>query len=277
VTYHYDASRSALFSPARNAVFFPRGRPPGEPALCAEMSRLVYAPFDQDSEAKRTVQDTLRRIGFSPGYLFSSGDTQGFLTTDADRSVTILAFRGTEVATGDWATDLKAWQSAWPEGGRVHQGFAAALAAVWTDLAPRLEEMPGRSIYTGHSLGAALAVLTASRRPPHALYTYGSPRVGDDEFLRTLTGVQSHRYSNCCDMVCRLPLEVFGYRHLGPALYLNREGTVQAAPADAAVRRDHLQARLRYLWRWSWRPGTLWTRDLADHSPVNYFSALSQS
>jgi triacylglycerol lipase len=274
MAYPYDPSRAALLTPARGAVFFPAGRPATEAALCAELSRLAYAPFERDPEASRKVQDALRRVGFAPGYLFSAGGTQGFLATDADRSVSALAFRGTEVNPRDWATDLRAWPCDWVEGGQVHEGFAAALAVVWSDLAPRLADAPGRRIYTGHSLGAALATLAASHRPPHALYTYGSPRVGDEAFLRTLSAFESHRFTNCCDMICRVPPEAFGYRHHGPASYIDREGAVHVPPADAEVTRDHLRARLAYSWRWAWRPGNVWTRDLADHAPVNYCSAL---
>jgi triacylglycerol lipase len=240
------------------------------------MCRLAYAPFEKNPDARIRVQDILQRVGFSPGYLFSAGGTQGFLTTDAKEAVSVLAFRGTELNPGDWATNLQAWPTAWADGGRVHGGFAEALADIWDDLAPRLAEAPGRRLYTGHSLGAALATLAAARRPPDVLYTYGSPRVGNEEFLRTLSPFESHRYTNCCDMICRLPLELFGYRHLGPVSYLDRKGAVHLTPAEGEVHRDHARARLTYLWRWTWRPGALWTRDLADHSPVNYFSALSQ-
>jgi Lipase (class 3) len=276
MAYPYDPSRAALFTPARGAVFFPTGRPATEGALCAEMSRLAHVPFERDGEAGSKVQDALQRINFVPPYLFSTGGTQGFLTADADQSISILAFRGTEVSPRDWATNLQAWPRAWTEGGRVHEGFAEALALVWSDLVPRLAAAPGRLLYTGHSLGAALATLAASRRPPHALYTYGSPRVGDDAFVRTLASVESHRYTNCCDLICRVPMELFGYRHLGDASYLDREGVVRLAPAGAGLWRDRARARLTYLRRWAWRPGTLWTRDFADHAPVNYFSALSR-
>ena len=274
--YRYDPSWTALLTPARAAVFFANGRPADEAALCAEMSRLAYAPFEREADAHRTVQAALGRAGFAPAHLFSAEGTQGLLTTAADRSMSILAFRGTEVAPGDWATDLKAWMTDWPEGGRVHEGFAAALAPVWGDLAPRLRAMPGRRLYAGHSLGAALAVLAASRRAPDALYVYGCPRVGDDQFVRTLAGVESHRYTNCCDAVCEVPPEALGYRHLGPALYLDRGGSVHPSPATPAVRRDQWLGRLQYTWRWAWRLGTPLTRNLPDHAPVNYFSALSR-
>jgi pimeloyl-ACP methyl ester carboxylesterase len=271
MTYEYDASRAALFSPARNAGFFRRGRPHSEPALCAELSRLAYAPYEESQAAKQKVEGILRQVGFSPTYCFDARGTQGFLTSDLERGLTVLAFRGTQVNPRDWFTDLQAWPKTWPEGGEVHIGFAAALEAVWGDLAPRLAA-PGRLIYTGHSLGAALATLAASRRRPHVLYTYGSPRVGNRVFLDTLSGLESRRFTNCCDMVCRIPFELFGYRHLGPALYLNRDGIVSVGPSIPEMSSDHLRARIAY---WSrWRRGDLWTRDLADHSPVNYFSAL---
>lgn len=274
MSYRYDPSWAALFTPARNTVFFAKGRPADEPALCAEMARLAYAPFERDPEAEQTVQTALARAGFAPAHLFSTGGTQGLMASTTDRSVSVLAFRGTEVDTGDWATDLRAWMTAWPNGGRVHQGFASALDLVWRDLAPRLETMAGRRLYTGHSLGAALAVLAASRHPPDALYVYGCPRVGDEEFVRSLAGVESHRYTNCCDAVCGLPPEALGYRHLGPPLYLDRDGALHPSPATPAVRRDQWLGRLQYTWRWAWRLGTPLTRNLPDHAPVNYFSAL---
>jgi hypothetical protein len=276
MAYKYDPSRAALLTPARGVEFFSGGRPATEAALCAEMSRLSYAPFECDQDAKCRVEDALKRVGFSVCYFFSAGGTQGFLTADTESSVSILAFRGTEVNRVDRATDLQAWPRAWSEGGRVHRGFAQALDLVWSDLAPRLAGSAERRIYTGHSLGAALATLAASRQPPDALYTYGSPRVGDNAFLQTLSSVESHRYTNCCDVICRLPMEVFGYRHVGAAMYVDREGAVHLGRDHRGAMLDRLRARLSYLWRYSCRRGNLLTRDFADHSPINYVSALSQ-
>jgi triacylglycerol lipase len=275
VTYRYDPSRAALLAPARGATFFPAGRPKSEAALCAELSRLSYAPFDSNAEARREVEGHLKRVGFSVCYFFSTGGTQAYLACDTAGALTVLVFRGTETKRVDWVTDLQAWPCAWPEGGRVHTGFAEALGLVWNDLKPYLTDLPGRRLYTGHSLGAALATLAASRRAPDALYTFGSPRVGDDAFIKTLGPVESHRYTNCCDVICRIPMELFGYRHFGSLLYIDRKGGVRSGCEYREGRLDRLRARLSYSVRWAWRTGTMWTRDLADHSPVNYFSALS--
>ena len=276
MTYPYDASRAAVITPARGATFFPSGRPKSEAALCAELSRLSYAAFDCDGEARREVESQLKRVGFSICYFFSTGGTQAFLACDTANALSVLVFRGTETKRVDWVTDLQAWPCAWPEGGRVHTGFAEALALVWKDLEPHLTDLRGRRLYTGHSLGAALATLAASRRAPDALYTFGSPRVGNDDFIKTLGKVESHRYTNCCDLICRIPPDVFGYKHFGSLMYIDRKGVVHTEREYSEGRLDRLGARVAYTVRWAWRWGTMWTRDLADHAPVNYFSALSE-
>jgi hypothetical protein len=40
---------------------------------------------------------------------------------------------------------------------------------------------------------------------------------------------------------------------------------------------DGVLARSLYMYRWAWRPGTVWVRDLADHAPINYVSAVEYS
>lgn len=277
MSYRYDPSRRALLSPARGAAFFSGGRPAAEPVLCAEMSRLAYAPFERDPGARTMVEATLRRVGFSACTFFSTAGTQAFLAHDPTTPLTVLAFRGTEVHSHDWATDLHARLVPWSAGGQVHQGFAEALNAAWETIAAGLAAVTGRRLYAGHSLGAALATLAASRQPPQTLYTYGSPRVGDLAFTQAASSVDHHRYTNCCDIVCRVPPEALAYRHTGPATYLDRRGAAHESPPGPLIAEDQRRARRAYLWRRSWRPGTLLTRDAADHAPINYVSALTRS
>ena len=54
-------------------------------------------------------------------------------------------------------------------------GFRTALEDVWPELETVLDKVAQPIFYTGHSLGGALAMLAASRRPPLALYTFGAP------------------------------------------------------------------------------------------------------
>lgn len=275
--YPYDPSRKALITPARDATFFATGRPSAEPILCAEMARLAYAPFERDPATRAAVEAILRGIGFGTCSFFSAASTQGFLAQDATTPLAVLAFRGTELDPRDWETDLKARLVPWPEGGQVHQGFAEALATIWDPVDAALSTLRGRRLYTGHSLGAALATLAASRRPPEALLTYGSPRVGDAAFVQATRTLTHQRYANCCDVVTRLPPEALGYRHPGPTAYLDRKGQLHASPTERLIDQDQRLARRRYFLRWTWRRGTMWTRDAADHAPINYVSALAHA
>jgi hypothetical protein len=275
--YHYDASRKALFTPAEDAVFFPDGRPGAEPLLCAEMCRLAYIPFERDPGTKAGMEATLQKIGFSLRATFSNGSTQSFLAQDPSAQLFVLTFRGTELDLRDWTTDLNLLLSAWPAGGQVHSGFAGALTPVWEAVSAALATARGRVIFTGHSLGAALATLAATRRAPDVLYTYGSPPIGDLDFVRAAAFLNHHRYINCCDIICRNPPEGLRYCHCGSMVYLNHLGKAHPAAPDRLLARDQLSARLAYLMRWAWRPGTVWTRETADHAPVNYLWALSQS
>lgn len=277
MAFRYDPSRKALLTPARDATFFPAGRPGAEAALAAEFARLVYAPWERDEGARHLVLATLGRTGFPEVTFFSSASTQALLARDPVGDVTVLTFRGTEVDARDWATDLDTVMIPWAEGGRVHRGFAAALELIWADLVTALAAVPGRLLYTGHSLGAALATLASSRRRPAALYTFGSPRVGDLAFGETLAGLAHRRFVHCCDIVTRVPPEVLDFRHVGELVYVARDGRTLPLAESEAMAADQALARRDYAWRWAWRPGTMWTRDAADHAPINYVGPLMEN
>lgn len=192
----YDATRSALLRPGDATQYFLQGRPDSDAALCAEMSRLSYC---RDEE---TVMDNVAAIGFSGPHFFNEGGTQAILTASDDKAV--LAFRGTESDDPtDLVIDALFLPEAWEAGGKVHTGFAKALEYVWSQILPHLQALNKPILFTGHSLGGALATLAASNSRPQTLYTYGSPRVGDSEFCRSLDGLDIHRYVDCCDLVCQ--------------------------------------------------------------------------
>jgi hypothetical protein len=130
-------------------------------------------------------------------------------------------------------------------------------------------------LFTGHSLGAALATLLASVKAPSALYTIGSPRVGDDDFVASLRGVKSFRCVDCCDIVTQLPPAILGYAHLGNADYIDRNRKMNQNPSDDFVEADRLRARENYLLKYAWKSGNVSVRDLADHAPVNYVTAIA--
>jgi hypothetical protein len=103
----------------------------------------------------------------------------------------------------------------------VHEGFVDALSKVQKELGTALPPVGSGSILiTGHSLGAGLATLAAAalRERHPRLITFGSPRVGDADFARSIAADSVARFVNCCDLVTRVPPEKFDPGHIGPLL-----------------------------------------------------------
>ena len=115
----------------------------------------------------------------------------------------------------------------------------------------------------------------AGTTPPSALYTVGSPRVGDAAFVATLSKVANTRYVDCCDGVTRVPLEVMGYEHVGrPSIH-----RPQRQDNGKPGRRFHPQRTGSAPWKsisckYFWKSGNVGARELADHAPINYVSAV---
>lgn len=270
----YRADLEAVFYPARSGSFFERP-PSSERALCAELSRLAYLPAEAGEAERRELEAALSRAGLSLREVFSESGTQAFLAGDELRA--FLVFRGTE--TGDWQdlhTNSQAWPVDWEPGGQVHSGFAEAFQWVAEALAGSLAAEAGRRlVFTGHSLGSALATLAASRWPPAALYTYGSPRVGDRRFRALFHAIPVERAIHCCDLVCQVPPSGV-YKHVGARRYINREGKLISEPSSKYMAADQVRARAGYLQRHTFVWGNVAVRDLADHAPINYVNAFQR-
>lgn len=283
-TIAYSPRKDDLFYPCKNAVFFPAGAPKSDAALCVELSRLAYCQSDGNfafNQARITTE--LGKIGFTAaGFFESQGKPQGrgthcFVAVRNDQQLAVAAFRGTDKDDpSDLADDGNALKISWERGGKVHAGFAGALADVRPALETALQGINGRMLFTGHSLGAALATLLASLRTPDALYTFGSPLVGDQDFVNTLTKVKNFRYVDCCDIVTRIPPKGLGYVHLGEPYYIAQDRSITFKPTDIFIRNDRFDAFLEYPFKYeAWKKQNVGVRELADHTPVNYVSAVT--
>ncbi|WP_320171866.1 lipase family protein [Maridesulfovibrio sp.] len=121
----------------------------------------------------------------------------------------VIVFRGTEPnSIADLKSDIKANLVDAPDGGRVHNGFLKAYEKVADLLNEDIKKADGLPVYiTGHSLGGALA-LVATRYlgsdSVGATYTFGGPRVGDDNFFKKIK-TPVYRVVNAADGVARLP------------------------------------------------------------------------
>jgi Lipase (class 3) len=286
----YSAKKEDLYFPGRSSNFFLNGLPKSVATLCAEMSRLAYCRREPGFSFDRPrIETFLARAGkWSCQFVESTGNADGrgfhcFVASGADpagEKLTVVAIRGTDKDDpSDVADDLEIAPVPWQGGGKVHRGFAEALGQIRSDLDRALDKaldmVPGKLLYTGHSLGAAMATLLASIRRPAQLYTFGSPRVGNADFIATLSDLKNSRYVDCCDVVTRMPPEIAGdYRHLGPPFFIDRNQKISFHPTEAAMLEDRVRAEERYLAQYAWQPGNVGLRDLADHAPINYVSAL---
>jgi hypothetical protein len=109
---------------------------------------------------------------------------------------------------------------------KVHQGFWKLFSGI-EDFVSRL---PDDVIIGGHSLGGALAHLTAFylslNKKRCSCYTFGTPRIGNKEFCDVYDSIVpcSYRIVNTEDTLAWLPL-VFQPLAKGPLIYSNVKGT----------------------------------------------------
>jgi triacylglycerol lipase len=231
-----------------------------DPALargCVLASRDAYAPRDAGAVIRVRWSDTV----------------VGLYRLDG---AVLVAFRGT-ADLRNWLTDLDCFRTLprWAEGGEVHLGFCNAIDQIWDDLIDSIHA-GDRLIFTGHSLGGALAMLAAFRLrgQVEAVYTFGQPRVGNKAFALFYDAAlrdRTFRVVHAADIVPRVPWLLGTYRHAGHEVYFARErekflmdpSLLEKLPDDLRiagreVRRGHLAL-------------------LADHHVDNYVKLFNRS
>ncbi|HEV7507486.1 MAG TPA: lipase family protein [Thermoanaerobaculia bacterium] len=286
----FDNSWDALVKPGLATNFFdlanrPRFEPEGSAYSAgnawwlAEISRLIYRQgTDEVSSASGPTRvEILKRVGLGEVRFVKDGKAQCAIIEPPESSETrfrILVFRGSHNLR-DWFTNLQALPTAWPKGGKVHEGFRIALDAVWDGLERILEADDRPTFYTGHSLGAALATLAASRRAPRAAYTFGSPFVGDQDFQSTLSGTKVYRVINNRDVVTTVP--PWGdFVHVGEKRYIMHDGQIAVDPTDHVIALDRAK-RDGSLFSLDWHTYVSPPEYMADHAPVNYVAHLERA
>ncbi len=204
-------------------------------------------------------------------------DTQALIVSTID--AVMLVFRGTEPDSyKDVLADAYLTPTDFPGKGKVHSGFFQALSGdCWNHIQDVLDRPENKSKalwISGHSLGAALAMVAAAHLNPVGIYNFGSPRVGDTAFCASFTGMNFHRFANCSDVVTQVPLKVMlDYQHAGILQYFDANGNLHMQPNGEFVKTDQLKARWLYPFQVLPMPflnSKLLFRDLADHAIVNY-------
>ena len=195
-------------------------------ALMANLSKIAYS----DQQACR---DQIINLGYGEFAWFDNEGTQAFACRKSNANDIFIVFRGTEPnQMKDILADAKAWRKPAREKGLVHFGFAQAIDKVYDNIVHWINEQKldgERNITcTGHSLGAALATIMASRLDANELYTFGSPRVGDRRFVKEMNTdkIKHYRFVNNNDIVTRVPPPIV-YRHHGELVYINHYGNIR--------------------------------------------------
>ena len=173
---------------------------------------------------------------------------------------------------------------------RVHAGFWFAFNTEWSDIRCCLESYRAKHplspiFFTGHSMGAAFATMAMAqfRGGKAALYTFGSPRVGNKAFceeVRKNADLGIFRFVNNRDLMTNVPPRERSFEHTCGLMQIGTDGNVTACcePVDslssgvehvlrnaaAAFKNyieklpppselmDHAQRRYcYYLWRWA--------------------------
>jgi pimeloyl-ACP methyl ester carboxylesterase len=212
--------------------------------MTVELSAAAY----RDRQGAQAAAEALGLTGFR---WFSAQSTQAFTATDADHLH--VAFRGTEANPIDWSRNAR-FQPVAGEFGRIHSGFGSGVEEVWQDVLATIAGTGKPAVFTGHSLGGALATLAALRadragHPVAAVYTYGQPRVGHLDFSRAFSerlDDRTFRSINHVDLVTRVPLLFQGYRHVGQRIYFDRSGAIHIGANAWRIAFDDLVHRLTH-------------------------------
>jgi triacylglycerol lipase len=151
---------------------------------------------------------------------------------------TIIAFAGTDpLNLLNWVSDFYLGRP----GEDAHQGFVDAAAAVWDEVGEIVGQSiaDGRALFiAGHSLGAAIALVTADRarrerKLDHVeIYVFGSPRVWQVDFAKAFIdafGPTTYRLVYGQDVVATVPPTLLGFQHVGHLLQCARGEKFDAA------------------------------------------------
>jgi len=211
--------RSRLQGPIARLSFLQRS------FLFAELAYLSYRQEPDAVEAAALIE--LPQVQF-----FDREGAQAYRFENEHDCVIVC--RGTEPHEwNDVEADVNAVMAVAETAGKVHVGFNSEVNALWPMMEPFIRNLDKPLWLTGHSLGGAMATICAGRcklsqehATPTALYTFGSPRVGNRQYVN-YAPITHYRWVNNNDIVCRVPPPWMGYRHAGTECYLDAHGELR--------------------------------------------------
>lgn len=295
---NYYTSSESLFKPGEAKEYFKVSEP--EPIhlnnnnfsvsnawWLAETSRLIYHPGFYN---KNDVDFGCFR--FEQLAYIENKETSthvAILKVIQDSPCIIIVFRGSDEIE-DWGINVRVYQNEFNDNGKVHRGFRKAYLSVREELFCKLENNTLPAFITGHSLGAALAILATSeiceKAYFNACYTFGSPRIGNPDFVNSIQTEAIYRIVNNSDVITTIPIDFANiiYQHIGKAILIDENGKLYSDLNEDAVY-EHQKSKLEGLKDYAL--SKLFNNELntikndlpsflADHSPINYVAALER-
>ncbi|KAI9738707.1 MAG: hypothetical protein M1834_008212 [Cirrosporium novae-zelandiae] len=176
-----------------------------------------------------------------------STDVAGYVALDETNNYLVVAFRGSS-SIRNWITDLTfgLTDTDLCDDCQAHSGFwdswESARGDILSSIESAIDDYSGYTlVVTGHSLGGAIATLAAAelRNAGYtaALYTYGSPRVGNEELCTYITDQSggNYRVTHYDDPVPRLPPHAWGFDHVSPEYWITTGNDETVTASDIEV------------------------------------------
>lgn len=182
-------------------------------------------------------QDETRTTQIQAYLKDTKAGTQGFVGIDEANNRIIVAYRGS-YNFANTVQDMKFWMTSFPYGDEkdleVDHGFFLAYNSLRQDTISAVQSAKrsckecGEVLVTGHSLGAAMATMLAGELGNSTkvrLYTFGSPRTGNEAFSNWVVqriqgmGGSSTRMRRQLDIVPAIPPRSIGYHHVSTEVW----------------------------------------------------------
>lgn len=168
-------------------------------------AQLAHDAYFSESDFRAKYEKSTQSI---ESYTAISVKYYSLLTPNND---VMIVFQGSK--------ELKHWESNFKIGEskflnvadtKVHQGFYEEALAARKKLNPHLDTEQ-KIIVTGHSLGAAVALLFSAMLHHDGykveLYTFGSPPVGNQKFIDSIKELKHTRYTHIFDIIPKMKKE----------------------------------------------------------------------
>lgn len=218
------------------------------------MAECAFLSYCHPGFAKMAFQ----LAGYKEFKFFQGVGTECMVAWNRKRS--IVAFRGTEVKSRSGLyeafTDLNTIPTPFEEGGKVHRGFLNALDEVWPGddglgqfLKKLQEDAPRRPMWiTGHSLGGALASLCFTRiKTARGLYLFGSPRIGDEDYIKLTKDKSIWRVEHDLDPVPLVPPDMpslgFNFKDQGQLVAISKTGDITFERKETSLIESRARAK----------------------------------